>query len=360
MKKICIIICGLLLFNGCKTNRVVENTPGKTTLEHYGSNPVIKVGQKIPNMIWNDPSVIKEGDTYRMWLSGGTGIGINHVRIYQATSKDGLNWDIEPTPILEQGNAGEWDDEKVETPMVIKAGTTYHMYYSGFKTGDGPGRYQMGHATSSNGTDWTKDPNNPIIPYTDDSLHWGFYHAAEPGAVYNPKNKTIYLYYITTKLRTGYKGKNSNLDTMHGFCLATSPGSDGSNFSHYDSNADGFRDAVLVQSSYYSTENNYRGYSTPFVWIDNNGLFHLFYDVVIHPKGGGWQQVALSHATSSTGDNFVEVAPDILTRGFEKWIKTEVRSPCVIQEGNILKIWYAGHTDWFKSSGIGYATDKTK
>ncbi len=350
----------LLLICSYSSDIAAESISGKVAWELYADNPVIKVGQKIPNIIWNDPSVLKEGSGYRIWLSGGTGKGINHVRVYQATSSDGLNWNIDANPVLEPGNKGDWDDEKTETPSVIKVDSTYHMYYSGFKTGDGPGRYQIGHAVSSDGKKWTKDPNNPIITYTDDPMHWGFYNAAEPGAVYNPKDRTIYLYYSTSKARIGYTGKNQNLISMQGICLATSPDNDGSNFVHYDSDADGFRNAVLAQSSNYSPERNYRGYSTPFVFIDPNGLFHLFYDVIKHPKGSNWQQVALARATSSNGRNFTEVQHDILKRGSEKWTKTEVRAPSVIQEGSILKMWYAGQTDWFKSSGIGYAAERIK
>ena len=60
MKIIRIIIFSLLLFNGCNINRVAEGKSGKATWKPYGGNPVIKVGQKIPNMIWNDPSLSKK------------------------------------------------------------------------------------------------------------------------------------------------------------------------------------------------------------------------------------------------------------------------------------------------------------
>lgn len=352
------IIFGLLLFYGSDIGIVAERSSRKMTWEVHKDNPCITFGQKIKNIIWNDPSVIKEDGRYRMWLSGGTGVGINHVKIYQAISNDGLNWDIDPNPVLKPGSVGEWDDEKVETPSVIKVGFTYHMYYSGFKSNDDDGKYQIGHATSVDGLRWEKDSNNPVIKYHNNLNDWGFYHAAEPGAVYNPQNDTIYLYYMSSKLRTGYDGKNPNLFSMHGICLATSPGNDGSNFTHYDINDDNLRDAVITQSLNYPPGRNYRGYSTPSVFIDSEGLFHLFYDVVIHPKGSDWQQVALAHAISFNGNDFTETQHNIITRGSEKWTKTEVRAPCVIQEGDIFKMWYAGHTDWFNSSGIGYSIYK--
>ena len=33
--------------------------------EHPG-NPVIRMGQQVAGMVWNDPTVLREGDGYRM------------------------------------------------------------------------------------------------------------------------------------------------------------------------------------------------------------------------------------------------------------------------------------------------------
>ncbi|MCP4649264.1 MAG: hypothetical protein GY853_04165 [PVC group bacterium] len=351
----CLFVVGGLILYVCNLSNVPKKYLEESHWEPDNNNPIIKYGQEISDIIWNDPCVIKEDNIYRMWLSGGTGKGINHVRIYQATSNNGLKWKIDPNPVLVPGSAGQWDDEKVETPMVIKVGETYHMYYSGFNTGDKGGQYQIGHAVSSDGTTWAKDSQNPVIMYTNDAQHWGFYGVAEPGAVYNVKDDKIYLYYVATKIRDGYQGGNPNLITQHGICLAFSPGNDGSDFTHYDSDSDGFRDAVLVQSLNYPPEMDYRGYSTPFIVVDNEGIYNLFYDVVVHSKYGGWRQTTLARATSFDGKSFVEVERDIIVSGVEKWTQSEVRAPSVMQEGDRFKMWYAGHSDWFKSSGIGYA-----
>jgi len=347
-------IMAVLTCGGARPTRLdTHSTPWQTNVK----NPVISHSQGIPRMIWNDPSVMKEDDTFRMWLSGGTGIGINHVRIYQATSKDGVTWQIDPAVLLGPSDQdGLWDNNAIETPSVIKVNGTYHMYYSGKGNDDPGGVYQIGHATSPDGTTWTKDPDNPVIQLHGDANHWGFYHVAEPGAVYDSKNDIIYLYYMTSKLRPGYSGKNSNLLSMHGVCLATSPGNDGSTFTHYDPDKDGFADAVLLQSPNYPPEKDYRGYSTPFALIDSDGLFHLYYDVVVHPKRGEWEQVALAHAASSNGTSFAEIEYDILIRGSEKWTGSEIRAPSVLVEGDTVRMWYAGQTSWFKDSGIGTAT----
>ena len=63
-------------------------------------NPVITIGQTTPYMLWNDPTVIKDGTTYRMWISGGSLTNLNsiYIAVFQATSSDGLSWNISPVP----------------------------------------------------------------------------------------------------------------------------------------------------------------------------------------------------------------------------------------------------------------------
>ena len=65
----------------------------------------------------------------------------------------GLNWtrDIH-NPVL-QGTAGTFDAVGVSGPMVVKDGTTYHMYYTGL---DATGASRIGHATSDDGFTWSK------------------------------------------------------------------------------------------------------------------------------------------------------------------------------------------------------------
>jgi len=376
-----------------------------------------------------------------MWFSKGTGLGVNHVRIYQGTSSDGITWNLSGTVLLEsnsdatvsgspnpdvtgiykligetiadltndkaafkldgqnwylwydnavskyrisnalnggiagsddswindeetkvdgtysaQGTASgtitisiAWDSEKIETPMVVKVGSTYHMYYSGFKIGDGPGRYQVGHATSSDGTNWTKDSGNPVIVYHEDPNNWGYYQAAEPGVVYNPDNSTFYLYYTTAKYRgAAYDGTEFAL--IQGIGIATS--SDGSNFTP--------QGVAITQSSNYPVEEKYVGYSTPFALIDSKGVFHLFYDVASYLTPSDWRQVAIAHATSSDGLTFTEVEHDIFTYDNGDWKSYEVRAPAVIEDDGLFKMWFAGNNELLFQPGfifgIGYAT----
>lgn len=74
-------------------------------------------------------------------------------------------------PVLTTGGKGEWDVGALGTMSVVKVAGLYHMYYEAW------GRrseihwdeeeyfsLQIGHAVSSDGLHWLKDPANPVIP----------------------------------------------------------------------------------------------------------------------------------------------------------------------------------------------------
>jgi predicted GH43/DUF377 family glycosyl hydrolase len=130
------------------------------------TNPVLENGD--PGT-WDDYSVsfatvIQDGGGYKMWYTG-TGPsagGIGSVRkIGMANSLDGIIWTkYAGNPVLDVGPTGDWDASQVSIPTVYKTGSGYHMWYSvGISGVSG-----IGHATSPDGTTWTKDPANPVIP----------------------------------------------------------------------------------------------------------------------------------------------------------------------------------------------------
>ena len=124
----------------------------------YSGNPVLDVGS---SGSWDagsvyKPSVIKEGNTYKMWYHGYS----NMSRIGYATSTDGINWTKHPNnPVLDLGSSGAWDYHGVGEPTVIKDGNLYKMWYAGY---DG-WWWRIGYATSTDGINWTKYSNNPVL-----------------------------------------------------------------------------------------------------------------------------------------------------------------------------------------------------
>ena len=54
------------------------------------------------------------------------------LRIGHATSSDGINWTKDPAnPVLDIGSPGAWDWLNVYGPSVVKVGAEYKLWYSG-------------------------------------------------------------------------------------------------------------------------------------------------------------------------------------------------------------------------------------
>ncbi len=207
------------------------------TLTKYSGNPVLSVG---PSGSWDDahvwqPVVLKDGEGYKMWYRGND--GSNPGRIGLATSADGIDWTkhpgnpvISPTeawetnsiipgavisntgtyemwytgydsnwvgrigyatspdgvnwtkyggnPVLNVGASDSWEDEDVAGPAVLEDGGIYHMWYAAY---DGIAS-RIGHATSANGTSWTRDPANPVLDIGP-SGNWDWLNVYYPNAV---------------------------------------------------------------------------------------------------------------------------------------------------------------------------------
>jgi uncharacterized repeat protein (TIGR01451 family) len=127
------------------------------TWAKYGSNPVL-----VPSLSWEGSrvygaTVISDTGIYKVWYAGSNG---TTTRIGYATSPDGITWTkYGSNSVLDVGPAGSWDDKYVSRPSVIKIGATYHLWYTG---NDGI-TDRVGHATSFDGITWVKDPANPVL-----------------------------------------------------------------------------------------------------------------------------------------------------------------------------------------------------
>jgi hypothetical protein len=105
------------------------------------------------NPIWTsgcNPSVIKDGATFKMWYTDPSGV-------CYATSTDGKVWTTQATGLMAYGGSGAWDNQ-IWRVNVIKDTDGYKMYYEGRLT-----KSQIGYATSPDETHWTKYQGNPIM-----------------------------------------------------------------------------------------------------------------------------------------------------------------------------------------------------
>jgi predicted GH43/DUF377 family glycosyl hydrolase len=115
----------------------------------YVHNPVM--GGKYGTCF--DISVLKDGDTYRMWLSWRPKQSIALVE-----SKDGIHWSEPPRLVLGPRKESGWEDD-VNRPVVLKKKDGYHLWY----TGQAAGHSSIGYATSADGVNWKRMAGKPVL-----------------------------------------------------------------------------------------------------------------------------------------------------------------------------------------------------
>ena len=107
------------------------------------------------------PMVMKDGDTYKMWYSAWNGDDDDWHFGY-AESADGIAWTRHASPILSNDVDSEWDAYWGLTPYVVKEDeSTYTMYYAGLPTNGFP--WKIGCAHSTDGINWTREVENPVL-----------------------------------------------------------------------------------------------------------------------------------------------------------------------------------------------------
>lgn len=144
------------------------STDGLTWTKH---GPVMAPdGSSWEKMEVSPNSVLYENGVFKMWYHGGgyfqattPGIRLGGAGIGYATSSDGRNWTkFSNNPVLVQGSAGSFDDLQVAEPRVLNLGARgYRMYYTGQNNSTKLKSFAM--ATSQDGINWTKYSNKPLL-----------------------------------------------------------------------------------------------------------------------------------------------------------------------------------------------------
>lgn len=132
------------------------------------------------------PTVDFDGETYRLWFSGGELTSDPTVpyglieRIGLATSRDGRTWEIanDGRPVLDLGPAGSADAKGCTHPFVLRTGDGWTMWYGGVDgrsakdVGKAPAHVrieQVCMATSKDGVHWTRaNDGRPVLPIGED------------------------------------------------------------------------------------------------------------------------------------------------------------------------------------------------
>jgi predicted GH43/DUF377 family glycosyl hydrolase len=193
---------------GCSAIGYATSADGQTW-KRISAQPVLAPEQPWEKVALMCPHVLWDSETkrYRMWYSGGEQYEPN--AIGYATSPDGLNWTKHPdNPIFRPDKTQPWEQDRVTACQVIRHGDWHLMFYIGFADVQ---RAQIGLARSRDGlTNWQRHPANPII--RPGKERW------DHDAVYKP-----YAVLDGSRWLLWYNGRRGNVEQIG---LATHEGAD--------------------------------------------------------------------------------------------------------------------------------------
>lgn len=292
-----------------------------------------------------NPWVVRDGDNYRLFYSGGGADGKQRLGVATAAVRDVVKWD-RTGPLFETGNAGAFDAAWCVLPHAIKMNDDrWHLYYTG-NAGRGSGLSAfpgMGLATSTDGTNWARHSEEPILEPsgehgTPDAI------GVAGGSVVRisqPDGSSQWRFYYTGCPTVG---KAHELNQQKTICLATSD--------------DGIHWTKLGTVMLRDPERNYEdiGVAGPVVHQEPDGSFRMWYSAI--GTRHGYYSICYAESDDGihwrrgvkSGDNL-----QLLPNG-NGWEKQMVEYPSVIQEGDHLRLFYCGNG--YGRTGIGTAVSK--
>jgi len=147
--------------------------------EKYTGNPVM--GGQYGTCF--DISVMREGETYRMWLSWRPKQSVALVE-----SRDGIHWSEPPRIVLGPRPESGWEED-INRPVVLKRADGYHMWYTGQAKGE---HSWIGYATSPDGVTWKRMSAQPVLSF---EQPWEKVAVMCPHVLWNSETKLFQMWY---------------------------------------------------------------------------------------------------------------------------------------------------------------------
>jgi len=189
-KRMVVLYCVIVIFalGGClgreaSLQKMWLEQAGEEGFKAYSGNPIIRPGGM---GIWDSwavmsMSVVKVDGVFHLYYEGGL-TGCGDLQIGHATSTDGLHWHKDPaSPVLKRG---EWDGGATWDPYVIYEDGLFKMWYGGERKGRRD--FQCGYAVSKDGVHFMKKGKiSNLSPGDIGDMH----------VFHNPGNGRYYMYY---------------------------------------------------------------------------------------------------------------------------------------------------------------------
>lgn len=244
--------------------------------------------------------------------------------IGMATSTDGLNWERLPDNrmVMYEGPQA-WDSVEVFSPFVMREGDKLSMWYTGWDRGPS---YRIGYASSTdNGRTWTKSPENPVL----DVGSAGSFdsRSVEGASVIREADGTYRMWYM------GQEGTKWQLS------LATSP--DGLHWTRYEGNP------VFTVGAPAGWD------GTHIYWghvIKGGPGYQMWYTGTGAPGGqpGLGTGHRIGYAESADGIHWTRSTVNPVTDylPWEQYGWADQFEPFVIRQGNLYRMWYTERDRW--------------
>jgi predicted GH43/DUF377 family glycosyl hydrolase len=275
----------------------------------YARNPVL--GGDLGTCF--DVSVLKDGDTYRMWFSWRPKKSLALVE-----SKDGISWG-KPEIVLGPNDKTDWEND-LNRPVVIKNGDRYQMWY----TGQARGKSWIGYATSKDGKAWKRESDKPVLAAE---------HAWEKVAVMCPH----VIYDDTLKrYRMWYSGGEQHEPNAIGY--ATSD--DGLRWTKHENNPI-FRP---------DPRNDWEKERVTACQVIRQGDWHVMFYIGFRDVDHA--QIGIARSKDGITDWRRHSANPVIGPGKDKWDHDAVYKPYAIYDGNRWLLWYNGRKGGVEQIGL--------
>ena len=289
-----------------------------------------------------NPFVLRVGEQYRLFYSGGDAAG--RQRICLATAAVSNPTELKRHGVvLDIGDAESFDSHWCVLPCVHRFGDRWHLYYSGHEGTDlglqsFPG---IGLAVSEDGVAFTRCSATPVITGDQTAEFRDNRGVAAGGTIVEDvrgDGSTLYRMYYT--LAVGRKSLDVRVDQEKHCAVCHS--------------ADGlhWRDHRVVLSPRRHVPNEDIAVAAPFVWRDGDCYRMLYCGI-----GRRWGYYSISEAVSDDGYHWHR-GPGDANLSLEpgppgSWESDMVEYPSVIREGRHLRLFYCGNG--YGKTGIGTA-----
>lgn len=303
-------ILGALLFAPVQASE--QNQPPTETAAgwvKYAKNPVL--GGDLGTCF--DISVLKEGETYRMWFSWRPKKSLALVE-----SKDGIEWS-KPEIVLGPNDKTDWESD-LNRPVVIKNGDLHQMWY----TGQARGKSWIGYATSKDGKVWQRMSDKPVLSA---ESPWEKVAVMCPHVIYDDKAKLYSMW---------YSGGEQHEPNAIGY--ATSP--DGLKWTKHENNPV-FRP---------DPKNDWEKERVTACQVIRQGdwyvMFYIGFRDVDHA------QIGIARSKDGITNWQRHSANPVIRSGIDKWDHDAVYKPYAIYDGQKWLLWYNGRRGGMEQIGL--------